>query len=302
MIKTETKGGIVEEENDLPSHVKEAGETIPHENAFAFLGSWRAMEDMYNMHFPTIASIGVSNFDEEQLQMLLQSARIKPHTYQGNFEIAYKNLDVLRHHQIHTQLYGVFSSLTSERKVKKLDVARRQLVSLAGEISTEERDVYPASLLLSFLLKESMGVMVRTSSLDNLMQNSPKSLLQVPNELSVVQSDRLVHILDSIQYHWKEEEEDEEKFAEADEKVHVSFHNNLSLESPINILFVEKDENGMEVENSMVAEEVQPWEIFTIESHPGHTFKAFDAGNGNEIAKFEVDAPYGRAQWFPVEL
>merc|ERR1711862_1043312 len=135
----------------------------------------------------------------------------------------------------------------SKRKVKKLDVARRQLVSLAGEISTEEREIYPASLLLSFLLKESMGVMVRTSSLENLMQNSPKSLLQVPNELSVVQSDRLVHILDSIQYHWDEEEEDEEKFAEADLKVHVSFHN-FSLESPINILFVEKDENGKEVE------------------------------------------------------
>merc|ERR1712151_1353175 len=68
-----------EEEDALPTNVKELGDDVPHKNPMAYLKSWHAMEDMYQEHYPTLASIGVSNFEENDLSILLESARIKPH-------------------------------------------------------------------------------------------------------------------------------------------------------------------------------------------------------------------------------
>jgi len=298
----------VEDEEALPAYVKETGDAIPHQAPFAYLGSWRAMEEMYKEHYPTISSIGVSNFEREQLDALLQAARIKPHVYQGNLEMVMLAMPELRHYNIHPQVYGLFQTVTTTLPVTKIDIARRQLISLADEISREinltekdENSIFPATLLLSFLLQNEVGVMARTTSVQNLMYNSPKKILQVPSSLAPAQNDRLLHILDSVQYHWNEEEEGH-KVVEADEKVHVNFHNKLSEDqSPINIAFLGVGAEEQK-EANMVTEKMEPGSTLYIESYPGHVFLVTNAETGDEIKKFEVKADYGKAEWFSIEL
>jgi len=294
----------VEEEEALPGCVKEAGKTIPHENPFAFLGSWRAMEEMYNEHFPTIASIGVANFELDQMEILLQSATIKPHIYQGNLEMTTLALPLLRDHKIHPQLYGVFRALTSQQPVAKIDVARRHLITLANEMSSKEADskIVPATLLLSFLLQRSSGIMVRISSKNYLTQNSPKNILEVPTSLTSTQHDRLLHILDSIQYHWKAIEEKNYKVEAANEKVHVSFYNKLPRnQAPVSIFYVGKDSSGKEKYKKII-ENMESSKTVYVESHSGHVFSVRDSIKGNEITRFQVNARYGQAEWFSVEV
>lgn len=83
-----------EEELGLPQSVKELG-TAPHlDKENAWKDSWKALEDLYIEHAPkregkksvnepVIASIGVSNFELEDMKALKDLARIPPHIYQG---------------------------------------------------------------------------------------------------------------------------------------------------------------------------------------------------------------------------
>ena len=65
----------LEEEDNLPQHVKDAGPPPHLHKQTAFKESWRALEDIYLGKFPNlgtnnstkITSIGVSNFELEDL-------------------------------------------------------------------------------------------------------------------------------------------------------------------------------------------------------------------------------------------
>jgi len=293
----------IQEEEELPPNVRELKDIEPHKNPNAYLPSWHAMEDMYNEHFPVLASIGISNFETDDLNILIQSARIKPHVFQGNLETVSQVLPILREYNIHPQCFGILGALTSQRPVPKLDVARRQLMTLAEELNApdenEEFKTHPSSVLLSFLMKRNIGVMARTSSLQNLAYNSPQQVLEVP-DLTHAQGNRVLHVLDSIQYHWNLEEENN-KFVKSGEKVHVSFHNMRDAENPLRIEFVGFRDEKVD-DPQVVAEKVWKAETVTLESHPGHLFTVYDAVTDEELTQFEVTKDYGRAEWFSVEL
>lgn len=77
-----------EDEKKLPASVKNAGPP-PHLNKeFAFVDSWRALEDIYlrevslGEDLAPVASIGVSNFEVEDLQTLEMHSRVLPHILQ----------------------------------------------------------------------------------------------------------------------------------------------------------------------------------------------------------------------------
>lgn len=76
------------DEKDLPERIKAVGPP-PHLNKeFAFLDSWRALEDIYlgdiNLgdDLPSLASIGVANFEVEDLRTLEMHSRVHPHILQ----------------------------------------------------------------------------------------------------------------------------------------------------------------------------------------------------------------------------
>lgn len=119
--------------------------------------------------------------------------------------------------------------------------------------------------------------------------------------MTSAQHDRLSHVLDSIQYHWKAIEEIDYKKEAANEKVHVSFYNKLPRnQAPVSIFFIGKDSSGKEKYKKII-EKMESGKTIYVESHPGHIFSVRDSIKGNEKTRFQVNARYGEAEWFSVE-
>ena len=76
------------EEERLPGSVKKAGPPPHLHKDTAFLESWRGLEDIYTgkvilgEKLPKVESIGISNFNMDDLQALLGISRVTPHILQ----------------------------------------------------------------------------------------------------------------------------------------------------------------------------------------------------------------------------
>lgn len=275
-----------EEENELPQYVKDAGAN-PRRSKYSYVASWRALEDMYKEN-PTIASIGVSNFEADQLDNLLQACRVEPHIYQGNMEMTLAIVNDLIRLKIHPQVYGLFNALTTPHPILKVGVARRHLVTLSNVISDKSNDYAPASVMLAFMVKNRVGVMVRTTKENNLIENSPKSVAKIP-ALSTTQEDRLKFVLHSLSFHWEEEHEADME-QNLSTKVHVNFHNRA--DTPVDVFFI-----GPGNERTQIIEKMESGHSNYISSYPGHTFAMYDT-NGREIKRFVVTGGLGSSEWF----
>merc|ERR1740129_1182401 len=134
--------------------------------------------------------------------------------------------------------------------------------------------------------------MISTTNNRNLMINSPSRVLTCASSLTSVQRDRLLHILESLHYHWEAKEE-EHKVQKADKQVHVTFHNKHKEQVPIQVAFV--GENGQKTGKPVVvAEKIHSGKLGHIESHPGLVFQINNAVTGQEIHKIQVNAEYGK--------
>ena len=77
-----------QDEMRLPQHVKAAGPPPHHNKDYAFVDSWRALEEIYlreislGSGLPAVASIGVANFEVDDLQTLEMQSRVLPHIIQ----------------------------------------------------------------------------------------------------------------------------------------------------------------------------------------------------------------------------
>lgn len=120
--------------------------------------------------------------------------------------------------------------------------------------------------------------------------------------MTSTQHDRLLYVLDLIQYHWKIKEEKNYKVEAGNKKVHVNFYNKLHRDqASIDIFYVGKDASGKEKFKKII-EKMQSGKTIYIESHPGHIFSVRDSTKGNEITRFQVNGLYGQAEWFSVEV
>merc|ERR1719343_1367728 len=98
-----------EEEDKLSEHVKNIGGN-PLLDKNAWKGSWRALEEMYNAGI--LESIGVSNFNLEEMNVLLDIAHVKPHIYQGSIQsIMFDKplMELLTNHNVFVQVYNIFA-------------------------------------------------------------------------------------------------------------------------------------------------------------------------------------------------
>lgn len=77
-----------QDEMRLPQHIKAAGPPPHHNKEHAFVDSWRALEEIYlreislGAGLPAVASIGVANFEVDDLQTLEMHSRVLPHIVQ----------------------------------------------------------------------------------------------------------------------------------------------------------------------------------------------------------------------------
>ena len=294
-----------QEEENLPQHIKNAGPP-PHLNKdTAWKDSWRALEEIYDefstkrkrvgmkLQFPVIiASIGVSNFELEDMKALKKIAKTQPHIYQGDVWKAFHDPYLLRHLQdedIFFQAYGVMNRVMGGRREAPAafsvlsDISREIASTLHayGDHHDKQLIVTEATILLAFLVQKGIGVIPRASSSGHRSENSPDAIAAVIPNLTSDHFNKLQRAVPALM---------------RGEELHASISFMNSLPGPIQIHWV--SENGEEV---LVKDVLQPGEVDVIKSHPGHRFVTYDSERAIR-REVSVDVGYGERQHFAVEL
>lgn len=289
------------EENRLPQTVKDLGPAPHLDKANAFKESWRALEDLYDEHRerhsqdsadvqpPRIVSIGVSNFEYDDMTELIEVARTKPHVYQGNAWLVFHDPFMemlLKEHNVFFQSYAVMNGIVQRRETAPN--AFRVLTGLARELTavayTQTRGQPPAisegTVVLAYFASKHIGVIPRASSKSHQEENSVKSVKAV---LDIMTDDHIRQLESAIPSLMKGE----------DIHASVSFMN--SLDTPIQIHWI----NPQSHEEILVSELIQPGAVQMHNSHPGHQFVAYDPDRTFR-KELHVNAQYGTTQHFEI--
>ena len=171
------------EEAALPAAVKKAG-PAPHLNKdTAFIDSWRALEDIFlgkislGKGLPKIESIGVSNFDINDLKALEKGARVKPHILQHNAWMFLFDPDLmayLKENKIHFQAYNVMAGIIGSRHNSPNVVSTLDSIidHLTGDSS--HSILTHAQVILKYFVQNGVSVIPRTSKHGHLSDMAPK--------------------------------------------------------------------------------------------------------------------------------
>lgn len=300
------------EEENLPRDVKDAGPPPHLRKDTAWRDSWRALEEAYDEYASErsdaeanaslqredrvvlmIASIGVSNFEIEDMRALHRLARVQPHIYQGDVWKAFHDPHLLRQLQetnTFFQAYGVMNRVMGGRN--DAPSAFRVLTDTAREITStlrEYADYYTkgsvaseATVLLAFCVQKGIGVIPRASSAAHRRENAPDVVADAIPNLTSTHLSRLELAVPALM---------------RGEELHASISFMNSTPGPIQIHWIHT-ETGEEV---LVKDVLRPGEVDVIESHPGHRFVAYDTER--EVRReVSVKVGYGERQHFAVEL
>jgi diketogulonate reductase-like aldo/keto reductase len=296
-----------QEENNLPQYVKDAGAPPHLDKDNAWKDSWRALEGIYAEHSterqrtdgaigkPIIASIGVSNFELDDMKALIELSNVRPQMYQGNSWAIFHDpylMNLLRDHNIFFQSYGVMFGIIQRRQSSPS--AYHILSSLSHELTetihsasnsedgTKQPVITEATVLLAYLIHSNIGIIPRAAATTHQQENSPSSIKAVVEHLTPNHIEKLERAIPALM---------------KGEQLHssVSFMN--TLESAILIHWLNPNTN----EEVPVSNLIHPGKVEVQQTHPGHRFVAYDAEK--KIRKeFLVEAGYGEEQFFQVEL
>lgn len=297
------------EEGNLPEYVKDAGPPPHLDKTNAWKNSWRALEDMYMEHEerrindtknsisggPYLESIGVSNFELEDMKSLIETCRIKPSLYQGNLWIVMFNpylMTLLRENRVVFQAYNIMNGALQRKSVAPR--AFSLLTKVANNLSAGIEDgdgnekhqmaITESMVLISWLVQDGIAVIPRASSSEHQLENSPLSIGSVP-QLSGHDREDIKSALSALM---RGEDLNVAKQVEA------TFHNVLSS-GPILIHWSDST-TGAEIP---VTDEIHPGNSHTIYTHPGHTFVVYDQRQLRR--EFVVTASYGEIEHFSVD-
>ena len=296
------------EEENLPQNVKDAGPPPHLHKDTAWKDSWKALEEVYDEHAskrseamktksavqePIIASIGVSNFEIEDMKALRQLAVVQPHIYQGDVWKAFHDPNLLRQlKEMDTffQAYGVMNRVMGGREEAPsafgvlTNIAREITATLHeyGDYHTKRLVASEATILLAFCVQRGIGVIPRTSSATHRRENAPDVIADVIPNLTSTHISQLELAIPALM---------------RGEELHASISFMNSMPGPIQIHWIHT-ETGEEI---LVKEVLQPGEVDVIKSHPGHRFVAYDTER--EVRReVSVEVGYGERQHFAVEL
>ena len=124
--------------------------------------SWRALEKMYAEG--RIMSIGVSNFDVNLLNELLDFAAVRPHVVQNFAEPGQIDSDVRQWCIDHEVVYQPYASV---RNLNSLPVEIRSSLDRIAK----EKAVSPHSVALRSFIQSGSGVIPRSKDINHLTEN-----------------------------------------------------------------------------------------------------------------------------------
>ena len=290
------------EEDRLPHSVKDLG-PAPHMDKNAFKEPWRALEDLYDEHRerysqdsgagdvqpPRIVSIGVSNFDYDDMTQLIEVAHTKPHVYQGNAWLVFHDpymQNLLKDHNIFFQSYAVMNGIVQRQETAPN--AFRVLTGLARELTAsayaKTQGKIPAisegTVVLAYFASKHIGVVPRASSRSHQNENSIESVKGVLDNISDEHIQQLESAIPSLM---------------KGEDIHASVSFMNSLDTPIQIHWIDPRSS----EEVLVSEVIHPGAVEMHKSHPGHKFVAYDPDRTFR-KEFTVHAQYGDTQHFEI--
>ena len=272
-----------EEEERLPQYVKDAGPP-PHLNADSWKESWRAMEELYTAN-DMIESIGISNFEIDDMRALLQESQIKPQLYQGNvWKVIFDPhlMDLLKNNAIVFQAYGIMSGIVMR------STNAPNAFSVLGQVGRELMDSDPkyeyvriteAMVVEAWLVQSGIGIIPRSTR--HQQENSPSIIGSIPM-LSSKMKDQVWKAVSSL-------------MKGQDLEILVTFHNNRSSGGPVNVHWY-NHRTGDEIQ---VIEKIENGDSFTIGSHPQHRFVVYDETK-TERKEYVVNEFYGGHEKFSV--
>ncbi|KAL7501092.1 hypothetical protein ACHAWT_010843 [Skeletonema menzelii] len=295
-----------EEENNLPQFVKEAGPPPHLDKQNAWKDSWRALEELYTEHSterhrsdgvigkPIMASIGVSNFELDDMKALIEFAHIRPHMYQGNSWLIFHDpylIDFLRDHDIFFQAYAVMFGIFQRRQdspgafhiLSTLSLQLNEVIKSSNSDNVAAQPVVTeATILLAYLVHSNIGIIPRAAATAHQQENAPSSIKAVIQHLTPDRIEKLETAISALM---------------RGQQLHASVSFLNALEDTILVHWVHPDTN----EEVVVSDRIHPGSVEIQQTHPGHKFVVYDTDR--KIRKeFVVGAGYGEEQQFRVEL
>jgi diketogulonate reductase-like aldo/keto reductase len=285
-----------EEEEQLPERVKQAGPPPHLEKANAWKDSWKALEEFYtNADYPSIVSIGVSNFDQGDMETLLSMSGTTPHIVQINVWSLFNNptlIELLNRHGVHVQVYNVMNGIIGQvhdnpRAYHHILMVANQLVqasvSSSSASSTVIEEVHQGQVALKWLVQYGISVIPRTSNLGRLAQNSDVALSQIPD-----MNDKQMEIIGKVMVALINNKDLDE-----DVDVKVRFH---AKQTDLYLYWMAGDSDEQHIAY------IERGSTYEGKTHPGHQFKVYNAYDPDQFQTFSIHGTYGDTHDFHVEL
>lgn len=273
-----------EEEQHLPQNIKDAGPAPHLDKDNAWKESWKALEDMYDDKSLPIHSIGVSNFEVDDLKELLDFCRHKPQLYQGNVWILlndFELMSLLNSNHILFQAYNVMNGIMGRKH--QAPRAFADLSRLGASLG--DNHVSPSLVVLAWLVQNNISIIPRASSERHLSENSPLSIEKVPL-FTDEEHAQIRHCVAAL----LRGEDFEHKLVAA------TFVNSDSARKPVHVYWESHD--GEEIP---VREDLQPGESHSQETYPGHRFVVYD-DTGDLRKVYQISVGIGDSERFHIEL
>lgn len=279
-----------QDEMRLPQHVKAAGPP-PHLNKeYAFLDSWRALEEIYlreislGSGLPAVASIGVANFEVEDLQDLEMQSRVLPHLVQKNvwaFIFDPFILDYCTANGVHfqaadalTEIFG--KGIAPPRAIGALNEVAKALHSEDGSAFT------PRQVVIKWLVQAGISVTALAADTASVHEFSPISVAAIPDLNRYQQEVVQASVAAMLQ-------------GQDLPPPLARFHNRLK-EGLLHLFWL-NEATGEEVP----VETVRPGKTYVSSTYEGHRFVAYADASRTQRREMVVDRSYGQSQRFLIE-
>lgn len=280
-----------QEENDLPDAVKKSGPSPLLNKENAWKESWKALEDMYNSgDYPAMAGIGVSNFSGDEINELINTARVQPHIVQMNVWSLLNDphlVDVCNLNNVKIQVFNVMNGILGN--ALSTPHAHHHLLMVVNQIhknaSEQINNVKVAQVVLKWLVQFGISIIPRTSNLDRLTENSAVSLSHIP-DLSEDQLETVAHAVEAML---------SGKDLEEDVHVKVTFH---AKNQDMFLYYFPGPSEETEKQITYIGK----GDSFEESTHPRHTFRLYNAYDPDVYHDYTVDGNYGDYKEVHVEL
>lgn len=130
-----------------------------------YIETWHAMEKLVKKGL--VRSIGVSNFNRQQLEELYNSATIKPAVLQIEFNPYLQQVDLVSYARRNGLVVTAFAALGSPKTVGSDSLLTNPVVL---EIAAKHNR-FPAQILIRFPLQNNMSAIVGSGNLDRIKEN-----------------------------------------------------------------------------------------------------------------------------------